>query len=78
MNTKYYAAYHALQKVAKQENLSLASITESIEEAIHFAYHKALREGDPAVLSVWAEIPRKGPLPTAPEFIAYLTDRITR
>ena len=72
MKTDHKRAYRTLRKIAKQEGVSVAYVTASIEQAAREACADAQRMGDIHALAMWKAIPKEGEFPTAVEILAYM------
>ena len=72
MKTDHKRAYRTLRKIAKQEGVSVAYVTASIEQAAREARTDALRVGDLNALKMWNSIPKAGEFPSAVEILAYM------
>ncbi len=66
------AANKAIQRVAQQENKSFSEVYTAIQEAICTAFHTP----NPAVQAKWAQIPRKGEIPTPEELLAWMRNNL--
>lgn len=72
MKTDHKRADRTLRKIAKQEGVSIAYVTASIEQAAREAWADAQRVGDLNALKMWNSIPRKGAFPSVVEIFAYM------
>ena len=64
--------YKILEKVAKQNGVSIEEVIKEITLAIDIGMASA----DPAAQKHWADMPKKGEKPTPEEAISYLTKKI--
>lgn len=75
MKTDHKRAYRTLCKIAKQEGVSVAYVTASIERAAREAWADAQRVGDLNALKMWNSTPKTGEFPSAVEILAYMGKR---
>lgn len=70
-------AYKALEQVALKMGITVSEVIFEIDEAILAAYSKAKESNNVELLRKWQKIPRKGEIPTAVEFVDYMSKRLT-
>ena len=67
-------AQNAVKQLARQKGVSEKQIVVEIEAAIAEGLRISTQSGNMAALNLWSQIPRKGEVPTAEEFITYCSD----
>ena len=72
MKADHKRAYRTLCKIVKQEGVSVAYVTASIEQAAREAWADAQSVGALNALKMWDFISKTGEFPSAVEILAYM------